>query len=81
MRADVSQATEHSIDVTIKNTGYVTKRKCLFPSVNENKTVFNDDKLKMKILIELDSYLSEESYDPNSLFRKKHVIRVCINLA
>ena len=27
----------------------------------------------MKILIELDSYLSEESYEPNLLFRKKHV--------
>ena len=71
MEADVPSTTEHSIAIIIKNTNFLTKRKCLFPYLNENKKVANED--KSKILIELDNYLCEEGREPNLLFPKKHL--------
>ena len=46
MEADVPSTTEHSIAIIIKNTDFLTKRKCLFPYLNENKKVANEDKSK-----------------------------------
>ena len=71
MEADVPSTTEHSIAIIIKNTDFLTKRKCLFPYLNENKKVANED--KSKILIELDTYLCEEGREPNLLFTEKHL--------
>ena len=66
MEADVPSTSEHSIAIIIKNTDFLTKRKCLFPYLNENKKVDNED--KSKILIELDTYLCEEGRDPGQCF-------------
>ena len=71
MEADVPSTTEHSIAIIIKNTGFLTKRKCLFPYLKENKKVANED--KSKILIELGTYLCEEGREPILLFTKKHL--------
>ena len=79
MEANVPSTTEHSIAIIIKNTDFLTKRKCLFPYLNENKKVANED--KSKILIELDAYLCEESREPNLLFTKKHLYPCLYELA
>ena len=79
MEADVPSTTEHSIAIIIKNTDFLTKRKCLFPYLNENKKVANED--KSKILIELDTYLCEEGREPNLLFTKKHLYPCLYELA
>ena len=70
MEADVPSTTEHSIAIIIKNTNFHTRRKCLFPYLNENKKVANED--KSKILIELDTYVCEECREPNLLYTKEH---------
>ncbi|CAF4663205.1 unnamed protein product [Rotaria socialis] len=69
--ADVLNTTEHNIDVMTKNTDSLTKQKCLFPYLKENKKVSNED--KSRFLIELDAYLCEESREQNLLFIKKHL--------
>ena len=69
--ADVLNATEHNIDVITKSTDSLTKRKCLFPYLKENKKVLNED--ESRILIELDAYLCEESREQNLIFIKKHL--------
>ena len=79
MEADVPSTTEHSIAIIIKNTDFLTKRKCLFPYLNENKKVANED--KSKILIEFDTYLCEEGREPNLLFTKKHLYPCLYKLA
>ena len=79
MEADVPSTTEHSIAIIIKNTDFLTKRKCLFPYLNENKKVANED--KSKILIELNTYLCEEGREPNLLFTKKHLYPCLYKLA
>ena len=79
MEADVPSTTEHSIAIIIKNTDFLTKRKCLFPYLNENKKVANED--KSKILIELDTYSCEEGREPNLLFTKKHLYPCLCKLA
>ncbi|CAM4797086.1 unnamed protein product, partial [Rotaria magnacalcarata] len=68
---DVLNTNEHNIDVMTKNTGSLTKRKCLFPYLKENKKVSNEN--KSRILIELDAYLCEDSREQNLLFIKKHL--------
>ena len=79
MEADAPSTTEHSIAIIVKNTDFLNKRKCLFPYLNENKKVANEN--ESKILIELDTYLCEESRKPKLLFTKKHsCIRVYMNL-
>ncbi|CAF2212088.1 unnamed protein product [Rotaria magnacalcarata] len=72
VEADVSNERKASdIDETTNSIESLTKRKCLFPYFNETKkNSFND---KLKILIELDAYLCEESNDENLLFSKKHI--------
>ena len=67
------------LNIIIKNTNFLTKRKCLFPYLNENKKVANED--KSKILIELDTYLCEEGREPNLLFTKKHLYPCLYKLA
>ncbi|CAF4553202.1 unnamed protein product [Rotaria sp. Silwood2] len=69
--ADVLNTTEHNTDVMTKSTDSLTKRKCLFPYLKENKKVSNED--KSRILIELDAYLCEESREQNLTFIKKHL--------
>ena len=71
MEADVPSTDEHSSNIITKNRDFLNKRKCLFPYLNENKKVANED--KSKILIELDAYLCKESREPNLLFTKKHL--------
>ena len=71
MEPDVPSTTEHSIAIIIINTNFLTKRKCLFPYLNENKKVANED--KSKILLELNTYLCEEGREPNLLFTKKYL--------
>jgi len=67
---DVSNATEQGdTGVGGKTNDAFTKRKCLFPYFNQTKKVSVDD--KAKILIELDAYLCEESYEENLLIIKK----------
>ncbi|CAF2128590.1 unnamed protein product [Rotaria magnacalcarata] len=69
--ADVPNITEHNIDGIAKNTDSLTKRKCLFPYLSENKKVSSED--KSGILMELDAYLCEEDREQNLLFSKKHL--------
>ncbi|CAF5188325.1 unnamed protein product, partial [Rotaria magnacalcarata] len=66
--ADVLNTTDHNIDVMTKKTDSLTKRKCLFPYLKENKKVSNEN--KSRILIELDAYLCEDSREQNLLFIK-----------
>lgn len=54
-----------------KTNDALTKRKCLFPYFNQTKKVSVDD--KTKILVELDAYLCEDSYEGNLLFIKKMI--------
>ena len=79
MEADVPSTTEHSIAIIIKITDLINKRKCLFPYLNENKKVANED--EPKILIEFDAYLCEESREPNLRFTKKHLYPCLYELA
>lgn len=78
--ADMSNATEPiDGDVGTKSNDSFTKRKCLFPYLNENKKFSVDD--KGKILIELDAYLGEASHEENLVFIKKKIcIQVYTNL-
>ncbi|CAF4451760.1 unnamed protein product, partial [Rotaria magnacalcarata] len=76
--ADVLNTTDHNIDVMTKKTDSLTKRKCLFPYLKENKKVSNEN--KSRILIELDAYLCEDSREQNLLFIKNIYILDYINL-
>ena len=67
------------LNIIMKNTDFLTKRKCLFPYLNENKKVDNED--KSKILIELDTYLCEEGRERNLLLTKKHLYPCLYKLA
>jgi hypothetical protein len=69
---DMSNTTEASgVNVGTKDNDPFTKRKCLFPYFKETKKISFDD--KPTILIELDSYLCDESREENLLFSKKHI--------
>ena len=70
---DVSNTTDQGdIGVGEKTNDAFTKRKCLFPYFNQSKKVSTDD--KTKILVELDAFLCEESYEEKLLFTKKRCI-------
>ncbi|CAF4657768.1 unnamed protein product, partial [Rotaria magnacalcarata] len=76
--ADVLNTTDHNIDVMTKKTDSLTKRKCLFPYLKENKKVSNEN--KSRILIELDAYLCEDSREQNLIFIKNIYILDYIHL-
>ena len=44
MEADVPSTDEHSSNIITKNTDFLNKRKYLFPYLNENKKVANEDR-------------------------------------
>jgi len=58
-------------DKPAKNTDSYTKRKCLFPYLNDNKRITSDD--KTKVLLELDGFLCEQDREVDLLFKKKHL--------
>ncbi|CAF1559875.1 unnamed protein product [Rotaria magnacalcarata] len=51
----------------------ITKRKCLFPYLNDLKKISSDEKEKPKILVELNAFLWEKSNETNLLFLKKNI--------
>ncbi|CAF1635794.1 unnamed protein product [Adineta steineri] len=80
VQADVSNAGEQGgTDIITKNNDSSTKRKCLFPYLHETKKVSSDD--KSRLLMELDSFLCEESCEENLLFDKKHLYPCLYQLA
>ena len=64
-------AGQDHTDTLTKNTDPSTKRKCLFPYINDNKKVSCDD--KTKVLLELDGFLCEKNREQDLLFTKKHL--------
>ena len=72
VEADVSNTAKQSSTVVMaKNSELSIKTKCLFPYVNEIKEVFADD--RSRILIELNAFLCEDSYEENLLFKTKGI--------
>ncbi|CAF1478343.1 unnamed protein product, partial [Rotaria sordida] len=70
--ADESNVAEQDItDMMTKHVDPTTKRKCLFPYLNDTKKISFDD--KSKVLVELDAFLSERSNENNLLFLKKNL--------
>jgi hypothetical protein len=70
---DIAEETEpiSNKDVLTKTLDSFSKRKCLFPFLNESKKSFFDD--ETRILAEIDTFLCEESCVENLLFAKKHM--------
>ncbi len=66
----ISSTKPRGIDDTIKNNDPSSKKKCLFLTSTKLKNSVGN---KLRILIELDAYLCEESREENLLFSKKNV--------
>ena len=62
---------DQNIEDTSTDVGASTKRKCLFPYVNDKKKTGIDG--KEAILSELDDFLREKSDQMNLIFSKKHI--------
>ncbi|CAF3473762.1 unnamed protein product [Rotaria socialis] len=58
-------------DQPTQNFDPITKRKCLFPYLNDLKKISSDE--KPKILVELNAFLCEKSNETNLLFLKKNI--------
>jgi hypothetical protein len=68
---DEQTTNDQNLNDTLADVGVSTKRKCLFPYVNDVKKTYSDD--KPAILLELDDFLREKSDQPNVLFSKKDI--------
>ena len=70
---------DHNLDDTSADVDATTKRKCLFPYVNDKKKTTNDG--KDAILSELDDFLREKSDQQHLIFSKKHIYPSLYQLA